>query len=62
MRHCIAFSICLVAMAANSQQKADIEVSYRYSHPVQTMRSAEADITTDNEATYNILSVFVHGV
>ena len=45
MRHCIIFSICLVAMAASAQQKTDIEVSYRYSHPVQTMRSAEADIT-----------------
>lgn len=35
---------CLVAIAATAQT-ADIEVSYRYCHPVQTMRSAEPDIT-----------------
>ena len=37
--------VCFAAIAAMSQNKADIEVSYRYSHPVQTMRSAEPDVT-----------------
>lgn len=40
-----ALFMCLVAIAANAQQMADIEVSYKYSHPVQTMRSAEPDVT-----------------
>ena len=37
--------LCIVATAATAQSKAGIEVSYRYSHPVQTMRSAEPDVT-----------------
>ncbi|WP_286331726.1 hypothetical protein, partial [Duncaniella freteri] len=46
MKHTItALFMCLVAIAANAQQMADIEVSYKYSHPVQTMRSAEPDVT-----------------
>ncbi len=36
--------LCFAAIAAMAQT-ADIEVSYRYSHPVQTMKSAEPDIT-----------------
>ncbi|MDE5644170.1 MAG: GLPGLI family protein [Muribaculaceae bacterium] len=36
--------MCFAAMAAMAQT-ADIEVSYRYSHPVQTMKSAEPDVT-----------------
>ncbi len=36
--------MCFAVMTAMAQT-ADIEVSYRYSHPVQTMRSAEPDVT-----------------
>lgn len=35
----------LVAMVANAQHKYGVMVSFRYSHPVQTMRSAEADVS-----------------
>ena len=35
---------CLFGILAAAQNSA-VEVSYRYSHPVQTMRSADADIT-----------------
>ena len=37
--------VCFGAIAGLAQGNADIEVSYRYSHPVQTMRSAEPDVT-----------------
>ena len=37
--------VCFATIAAMSQNKVDIEVSYRYYHPVQTMRSAEPDVT-----------------
>ncbi len=37
--------LCVVATAATAQSKAGIEVCYSYSHPVQTMRSAEPDVT-----------------
>lgn len=36
--------VCAAAIAAMAQNKADIEVSYRYFHPVQTMRSATPDV------------------
>lgn len=35
---------CLYGILA-AAQNSDVEVSYRYSHPIQTMRSADADIT-----------------
>lgn len=37
--------VCFVAIAAMAQKGVDIEVSYRYCHPIQTMRSAEPEIT-----------------
>lgn len=37
--------MCFAAITAMAQGKVGIEVSYRYSHPVQTMRSAEPDVT-----------------
>lgn len=37
--------VCHVALPAMAKNKGDIEVSYRYSHPVQTMRSAVPDVT-----------------
>ena len=36
--------LTLISLFAMAQSKTGIEVSYRYSHPVQTMRSAEPDV------------------
>lgn len=36
--------LCIPGIFAAAQNSA-VEVSYRYSHPVQTMKSADADIT-----------------
>lgn len=41
----MALLMCLMATVAIARIGADIEVSYRYSHPVQTMRNAEPDVT-----------------
>lgn len=38
------YVLCIHGIFATAQNTA-VEVSYRYSHPVQTMRSADADIT-----------------
>ena len=45
IRISMALLMCLMATVAIARTGADIEVSYRYSHPVQTMRNAEPDVT-----------------
>ena len=45
IRISMALLMCLMATVAIARIGADIEVSYRYSHPVQTMRNAEPDVT-----------------